>query len=150
MKKSIIILVSIMFIFSLYAIESFSEDNEINKIEQLLNKRIDIINEYLYEEQDFLKLKERLEKIERSTLLNSDLDVLSRVMNNPTDYELAKSVKVENIINIDYKEESIDLDAILNWKSYGYEGEKNTLKKYQIQCILIDNKMYLKNLENIQ
>lgn len=150
MKKSIVILVAVMFVFSLYALESFSENNEINNIEKLLNKRIKIINDYLYEEQDFLKLKERLEQIEKSTLLNSDLDVLSRVINNPTDYELAKSVKIENVINIDSKEKSIDLDAILNWKSYGYEGEKNTLKKYQVQCIFIDEEMYLKNLKNVQ
>lgn len=147
MKKNIVIFITIMFVFSICAIESFSESSEVENIERLLNNRKEIINEFLFNGNDFERLETELRKIEKNTLLKSDLDVLLKIKSNPSNFDFAKEVKVENVISIDKLEDDMSIIAILNWTSDGYEGERKFLKKYEICCSFEKDNIYLTNLQ---
>ncbi|MDD2494585.1 MAG: hypothetical protein PHE29_05260 [Tissierellia bacterium] len=152
MKNGVIYFLVASLMFSYNSIGSFENYVEKEKIEYLLNERIEIMNNFLYgtkDEEDIQYLNEELNRIEAEQLLRNDLDILYKVIDNPTDYELALSVKVDKINEIKQNEEGLFINANLNWLMSGYEGEFNMIKNYDIKCVESDGKMYLATLHYI-
>lgn len=143
MKKRFIYIMLVLLLFSYNSIGAYEYHEEIVDIEYLLNQRIEIMNEFLYGVKDINALRDRLENIERDKLLENDIDILSKVIDNPTDYELAMGVKVDEIISLERIEEVLYINVDLNWKMSGYDGEFNMVRNYDIKCIEIENKLYL-------
>lgn len=153
MKNGVIYLLVASLLFSYNSIGNYENHKEISRIEYLLNERIEVMNDFLYGNKsanDINDLKEDLNKIEARKLLDNDLDILYKVMDNPTDYELALNVKVDKINNLNQTEEGFDINANLNWFMSGYDGEFNLIKNYDIKCINLDNKIYLAELKYIE
>lgn len=152
MKKVVICFLAVMLIFSYNSIEGYDNYKEIETLEYLLNQRICIMNGFLYgskEDSDVEKLNLDLSQIETGTLLSNDLDILYKVIDNPTDYELAMSVNVEKINSLQKNEQELWINADLNWSMSGYEGEFNMTKNYDIKCVESEDKMYLASLKYI-
>lgn len=143
MKKNIIVITVLIFIFSSYALANFNVNSEIVQVEKLMNERLKIINDFLYNEQSFIRLKRELEKIEKKSLLIKDLDILANIINNPTSFEHVKSVKIENVIESNYNDDTIEIIAMLKWYTEGYSGNDKILNKYKIKCIIENEKLYL-------
>lgn len=153
MKNGFIYLLVASFLFSYNSIGNYENYKEISDIEYLLNERIVVMNDFLYGEKnanDMNKLKENLEKIEAENLLTNDIDILYKVIDNPTDYELALNVKIDEINSLNQTDEGLDINADLNWLMSGYDGEFNLIKNYDIKCIEIENKIYLSELKFVQ
>ncbi|MGD9568573.1 MAG: hypothetical protein AB7V48_09630 [Sedimentibacter sp.] len=146
MKKRFIIIMFALLLFSYNSISAYEYHNEIEDIEYLLNERIKIMNEFLYGYKDMKSLEQKLEDIEAKGLLKNDLDILFKVIDCPTDYELAMNVKVEQIYTLEQNENSIFINADLNWLMSGYDGEFNIIKNYNIECIEMEDEMYLTSL----
>lgn len=146
MKKRFIFTMILLLLFSYNSINGYEYHKEINTIEYLLNERIKIINEFLYGCQDLDRLKEKLNKIESDNLLQNDLDILCKVIDCPTDYELAMNVKIQKISSIEMIDDGYCVNADLNWFMSGYDGEFNLIKNYNIKCIEQDSKIYLAKL----
>ena len=104
------------------------------------------MNEFLYGYKDMDSLKEKLSKIESGNLLQNDLDILYKVMDSPTDYELAMNVKVHEIYNMELTDDGYLVNADLNWLMRGYDGEFNLIRNYNIKCIEADKQLYLAKL----
>jgi hypothetical protein len=143
MKRRFIIIMLALLLFSYNSISAYEYYEEIEDIERLLNKRIAIMNEFLYGLKDMNSLEDKLCGIESDKLLVNDLDILSKVIDNPTDYELAMSVKIDKIHTLERNEDCIYINADLNWLMSGYDGEFNLVRNYNIKCIERDNQMYL-------
>jgi len=95
-KRIIYILILLCFLVTIHRCLWIYE--EISSIEYLLNERIKIMNGFLYGDKDIINMndiKQQLSNIEAEKLLINDVDILCKVIDNPTDYELALSVKVE-------------------------------------------------------
>ncbi|MBP1925684.1 hypothetical protein J2Z76_001545 [Sedimentibacter acidaminivorans] len=153
MKKSFIILLMILLLFSYNSIGAYENHKEIEEVEHLLNVRIDVMNDFLYGSKnanDINELNEGLSKIEIDKLLENDLSILYKVIDNPTDYELALSVKVDEIISLEETDYGYKLNANLNWLMSGYDGEFNLVKNYDIKCMQIEDKTYLAELKYIE
>jgi len=135
-----------LLLFSYNSISAYEYHEEIKDIDYLLNQRIVIMNDFLYGYKDMKLLKQKLDNIEAEKLLENDLDILFKVIDCPTDYELAMNVKVEKINTLKRKDEDIFINADLNWLMSGYDGEFNMIKNYNIKCIEINNQMYLTSL----
>jgi hypothetical protein len=153
MKKSFIILLMILLLFSYNSIGAYENHKEIEEVEHLLNVRIDVMNDFLYGSKnanDINELNEGLSKIEIDKLLENDLSILYKVIDNPTDYELALSVKVDEIISLEETDYGYKLNANLNWLMSGYDGEFNLIKNYNIKCMQIDDKTYIAELKYIE
>lgn len=135
-----------MLLFSYNSISAYEYQDEITNIEYLLNERIIIINDFLYGIKDMNQLKDRLDDIEVQEQLENDLDILFKVANCPTDYELAMSVNVDKINSLEKSGEDIYINADLNWLMSGYDGEFNMIKNYNIKLIEISKQLYLKSL----
>lgn len=146
MKKRFIYLMIITMLFSYISIGGLEYHQEITSIEYLLNQRIEIMNEFLYGYKDMDLLKEKLTDIERDKLLENDTDILQKIADNPTDLELAMSVKVDKIHSLKRSEEGININVDLNWQMSGYDGEFNMVRNYDIKCIEEDKQMYLASL----
>ncbi len=146
MKKRFIIIMIALLLFSYNSISAYEHHEEITDIENLLNERIVIMNEFLYGYKDMELLKDKLDNIEAENLLENDLDILFKVIDCPTDYELAMNVKVEKINTLERSDEGLIINADLNWQMSGYDGEFNMIKNYDIKCIESDNQMYLASL----
>lgn len=146
MKKRFVYIMLTLLIFSYNSISAYEYHEEIADIEFLLNERITIMNEFLYSFKDMDSLKDKLEDIEVEKLLENDLDILYKVIDSPTDYELAMSVKVEKIYNLERVDDVININADLNWHMSGYEGEFNMVKNYNILCVERPEHMYLTSL----
>lgn len=152
MKNSFIYFLIASLLFSYNSIGNYENCEEIDSIEYLLNERIDIMNDFLYGTKsvnDIQYLNEELNKIEAEQLLDNDLAILHKVIDNPTDYELALSVEVDKINSLKETEEGLFINANLNWLMSGYDGEFNLNKNYDIKCIESDGKMYLATLNYI-
>ncbi|HCX61464.1 MAG TPA: hypothetical protein DHU59_03395 [Clostridiales bacterium] len=132
--------------FSYISIGGLEYHQEITSIEYLLNQRIEIMNEFLYGYKDMDSLKEKLMNIERDKLFENDTDILQKIADNPTDFELAMSVKVDKIHSLKRTEEGININVDLNWQMSGYDGEFNMVRNYDIKCIEEDEQMYLASL----
>ncbi len=146
MKKRFIFTMILLLLFSYNSINGYEYHNEIKTIENLLNGRIKIINEFLYSCQDMDSLEKKLNKIEAGNLLQNDLDILYKVIDCPTDYELAMNVKIHKINSIELTDSGYWVNADLNWFMSGYDGEFNLIKNYHIKCIEEDGQIYLAKL----
>lgn len=146
MKKRFILTMILLLLFSYNSINGYEYHKEINSIEYLLNERIKIINEFLYGYKDIDRLEKKLNKIESDNLLQNDLDILCKVIDCPTDYELAMNVKVNKINSIELMDCGYSVNVDLNWLMSGYDGEFNLIKNYDIKCIEQDNQIYLTKL----
>ncbi len=146
MKKRFIYLMIFTMFFSYISIGGLEYHQEITSIEYLLNQRIEIMNEFLYGYKDMDSLKEKLMNIERDKLFDNDTDILQKIADNPTDFELAMSVKVDKIHSLKRTEEGININVDLNWQMSGYDGEFNMVRNYDIKCIEEDEQMYLASL----
>jgi hypothetical protein len=143
----------ILLLFSYNSIGAYENHKEIEEVEHLLNVRIDVMNDFLYGSKnanDINELNEGLSKIEIDKLLENDLSILYKVIDNPTDYELALSVKVDEIISLEETDYGYKLNANLNWLMSGYDGEFNLVKNYDIKCMQIEDKTYLAELKYIE
>ncbi len=147
MKKRFIFTMVLLLLFSYSSISGYEYHKEIGSIEYLLNERIKIMNEFLYGYKDMDNLEAKLCKIETADLLKNDLDILYKLMDNPTDYELAISVKVGKISKAVKDDEGYLVSADLNWLMRGYDGEFNLIRNYSIKCIEFDEQLYLAKLE---
>ncbi len=153
MRKSFIILLMVLLLFSYNSIGAYENHKEIVDIEYLLNERITVMNKFLYGSKnvnDMKELEESLSKIEMDKLLENDLSILYKVIDNPTDYELALSVKVDEIISLEEYDYGYRINANLNWLMSGYDGEFNLIKNYNIKCMQIDDKTYIAELKYIE
>lgn len=146
MKKRFIITMILLLLFSYSSINGYEYHKEIETVEYLLNERIKIINEFLYSCQDMERLEKKLNEIESGNLLQNDLDILCKVIDCPTDYELAMNVKVHKINSIEMIDDGYFVNADLNWFMRGYDGEFNLIKNYDIKCIEMDEQVYLTKL----
>lgn len=146
MKKRFIIIMLALLLFSYNSISAYEYHNEIEDIEHLLNQRIVIMNDFLYGYKDMKSLEDKLNDIEAEKLLINDLDILSKVIDSPTDYELAMNVKVEKINTLERNEDCLYINVDLNWLMSGYEGEFHMVKNYNIKCIEVDEKMFLASM----
>ncbi len=136
----------LLLLFSYSSINGYEYHKEIETVEYLLNERIKIINEFLYSCQDMERLEKKLNEIESGNLLQNDLDILCKVIDCPTDYELAMNVKVHKINSIEMIDDGYFVNADLNWFMRGYDGEFNLIKNYDIKCIEQDEQVYLTKL----
>lgn len=146
MKKRFIIIMLALLLFSYNSISAYEYHKEIEDIEYLLNQRIVTMNEFLYGYKDMKYLEDKLNDIEAEKLLINDLDILFKVIDCPTDYELAMNVKVEKIHTLERNEDGIYINVDLNWLMSGYDGEYNMIKNYNIKCIELDDQMYLASM----
>jgi hypothetical protein len=146
MKKRFVLIMLALLLFSYNSINAYEYHEEIADIENLLNQRIVIMNDFLYGFKDMNLLEDRLNDIETEKLLENDLGILSKVVDNPTDYELAVSVKVHKIHSLERSEDAIYINADLNWQMSGYDGEYNMIRNYNIKCIEFDKQLYLASL----
>ena len=133
----------VLLFFSYNSISAYEYHEEISSIEYLLNQRIEIMNEFLYGYKDMKELEDKLDDIEAENLLENDLAILNKVIDNPTDYELAQSEKVDKIHSFEQRDEGIFINADLKWQMSGYDGEFSMVKNYNIKCIEIEKQMYL-------
>lgn len=147
MRKRFILTMLILLIFSYTSISGYEYHEEINSIEYLLNERIKIMNEFLYGYKDMDNLEKKLNKIESGHLLENDLDILYKVIDCPTDYELAMNVEVDKINSIETIDDEILINADLNWLMSGYDGEFNLIRNYNIKCVEHKDQMYLSKLK---
>jgi hypothetical protein len=141
-------LISLLFSYNSFGYYQYYE--EIDSIEYLLNERIEVMNEFLYGYKDMGKLEEKLEKIEAENLLENDLDILYKVIDSPTDYELAVSVEVDKINSLEKTDDDIIINADLKWQMSGYDGEFTMVKNYDIKCVELEEKIYLASLVYIK
>lgn len=146
MKKRFIIIMLVLLLFSYNSISAYEYHNEIEDIEFLLNQRIVIMNDFLYGYKDMKSLEDKLNDIETEKLLINDLDILFKVIDCPTDYELAMNVKVEKIYTLERNVDGFYVNVDLNWLMSGYDGEFNMIKNYNIKCIEMDEQMYLASM----
>ena len=146
MKKRFIIIMLVLLLFSYNSISAYEYHNEIDDIEYLLNERIKIMNEFLYGYKDMKSLEAKLNKIEVEKLLENDLDILFKVIDCPTDYELAMNVNVEKINTFEKVEDGIFINVDLNWLMSGYDGEFNMIKNYNIKLVEIEKQMFLASM----
>jgi len=137
-------------------LEQFDSVNEANQIEELLNKRIDIINAFLYGDKDLEKLEKLekdLSKIEDEKLLKTDIDILTHIYHNPTDYERTTKVKINKVKEIEVTKDSVKMLANLQWTILANGDlpiETSLIKDYNISCVFKDKKMYLTNMEFVK
>lgn len=143
-----IMLLSLLFSYNSFGYYQYYE--EIDSIEYLLNGRIEAMNEFLYGYKDMGKLEEKLEKIEAENLLENDLDILYKVIDNPTDYELAMSVEVDKILSLEKDGDHMFINADLKWQMSGYDGEFTMVKNYDIKCVEVEKRIYLASLVYIK
>ena len=152
MKNGFIYFLITSLMLSYNSIGNFENYAEKDTVEYLLNERIEIMNNFLYgtkEEEDIQYLNQELARIEKEKLLQNDLDILYKIIDNPTDFELAMSVKVDKINDLKKEDDELFINASLNWLMSGYEGEFNMVKNYDIKCVQVEGHTYLVALNYI-
>lgn len=119
---------------------------EPDQIEDLLNQRVEILNEYLYKNKNYEELELKLKKIETGEILKKDLESMSYIADNPTDLDLTKSVTVGKIDNMSNINGNIDINLQLCWIIGQYnqlDVETSLIKDYNLKCTKINHKLYL-------
>lgn len=146
MRNKFIYIMLFSLLFSYNSIDNYQYYEEIESIEYLLNERINVMNEFLYGYKDMDSLEIKLDKIEAENLLKNDMDILYKVIDNPTDYELALNVQVDKIHSLERTDDGLHINADLKWQMSGYDGEFSMVKNYNIKCVELEKQMYLASL----
>ena len=146
MKKRFVYIMLVLLLFSYNSISAYEYHGEISNLEYLLNGRIVAMNEFLYGKKDMAVLNDKLNGVEKEELLENDICILKKIIDNPTDDELAMSVKVDKINRLERTEDELLVNADLNWLMSGYDGEFNMVRNYDIRCVEVYDKMYLTSL----
>lgn len=152
MRNIFIYFFIIVFIISFSCLQKYDNYIEISQIENLVTKRMEIINDFLYSEKDMLKLRIELSKIESDDLLMSDLELLTQIYNNPTDYEKIDSMVIDDVKEMNITDDNIEMFCKIIWKSFNGDEKAiatNFTKDYNIRCVKKDNDVFLTNLEVI-
>ncbi|RKD33149.1 hypothetical protein [Thermohalobacter berrensis] len=117
-------------------IASSEKDNSLiysKVIEDLLNKRVLIINKALYTNNS-QNILNKLKSIETNNILTEDLKFLEKNKDKKTDYPYIHKVKVNKLLNINKSSSKLKVKALTEWKiSYLY---KDTKEKYYMNIEL--------------
>lgn len=150
MKNPIIYLLIIAFIFSYGTVEGVENYKNIKQVEELLNYRITIINNFMYGEKDLSDLKDKLSIIETDKIYDSDVNFMTVIYYNPTDYEKTNKVVIKKVKKIEMNNNELTILATLEWLIESKDElsiETIFINDYNIKCVLKDNKLYLASLE---
>ncbi len=154
MRSTIVYFFIVALIFSFGFIEQYDNVSETNQIESLLNQRIDIINTFLYgDDKDLEILEKALSVIEADKLLETDMEILTHIYYNPTEYERTNKVAINKVKKIEVVGDTVNMLAELKWNIISGEDlpiETSLVKDYNISCIVKDKKMYLTNMKFVE
>ncbi|KPU27819.1 hypothetical protein TR13x_00170 [Caloranaerobacter sp. TR13] len=150
MKKNLIIMVALIVIILFFSVGQaqnsnniINEDFIIKTIRTILLNRMDIMNSCIYEGLDLDIVKEKLIKIEDGTLVKDDLEYLTYLKENSTDFEFVNDLRILNISLIDNDIKKISFIAEIEWDIKFYENDLTEVVKYKIELLKSDNKFLL-------
>ena len=149
MKNGVICLVILSLILGGRTLMLQSGHREADAVETILHSRIEIMNSFMYGEKNLYSLRNALCKIEKDPILQSDMDVLEVIVDNPTDFEMALSVTIEDVTGIKYDGDAVCMEAVLSWVMLGSDGRYKVTGRYDVGCLNVQGKMYLTSLKYI-
>ncbi|WP_069649187.1 hypothetical protein [Caloranaerobacter ferrireducens] len=150
MKKILTIMVVLMIIILFFGVgqaqiynNMINEDFVIRTTRTILVSRMDIINSCIYEGLDLDIAKQKLKRIEGDVLLKDDLEYLTYLKENPTDFEYVYDLRILNVSFVDNNLEKISFITEIEWDIKSYENELTEVVKYEIELLKVDNKFLL-------
>ncbi|WP_427338927.1 hypothetical protein [Caloranaerobacter sp. DY30410] len=154
MKKKLTIMIVLMIITLFFSIgqaqiynDIINEAFVIGTIRTILLSRMNIMNSCIYEGLDLDIAKEKLKKIEDDVLVREDLEYLTYLRENPTDFEYVSDLRILNVSFIDYNLEKISFVTEIEWDIKSYENESIEVVKYEIELLRVDDKFLLTKFE---
>lgn len=147
-----IVLITITLFFNIGQAQVYNNINEtlmIKIIRTILVSRMDILNSGIYKGLDLDIAKEKLKNIEGDALVKEDLEYLSYLRDNPTDFAYVNDLRVLNVSFIDYNLEKINIIAEIEWDVKSYENELTEVVKYEMKLLKVDDKFLLTKFKPI-
>lgn len=148
MKKQIFILIVIL-ILSYNSIGAYKYYEEIETVEFLMNKRIEIMNSFIYGEKNLSILEEQLGKIEQGKLLSNDINVISKIIDNPTEYEVASKIEVLKVNKVETIGNNVSVNVDLKWFMIGNENKYTFSRAYNVDYTQRGSNKYLSEFKKI-
>jgi hypothetical protein len=143
--------VILVFFTNTSAETTFTEKGQmIQEVERLLKERINIINDYLFNDITYLNTEKRLGSIEMEGLLREDLEVLKKIEKNPTDFPYVKDVNIENMKLQDKNGNRLEYTILVKWDISYNEVDVKEKDYYRVNLINTNNKLYLTKLQHIR
>jgi len=122
-------------------------DININIVEDLLNRRIEIMNRGMYQGEEFDKIQTELEEIEKGDLLKEDMLSIEEVRNFPTDLAYVNKVIIKDIIKSNWYSNTLNLKLLMEWEVIYYEEKEKEEIVYNIEIVKEMDSYFLKKLE---
>lgn len=154
MKKILTIMIALMIITLFFGVvqaqnynNTVNEELVIRTTRMILVSRMDTINSCIYDGLDLNIAKQKLKKIEGDAILKDDIEYLTYLKANPTDFEYVYDLRILNVSFIDNNSEKISFVAEIEWDIKSYENELAEVFKYEIELLKVDNKFLLTKLK---
>jgi len=119
-----------------------------DKVEELINKRTDIINCVLNEEITLNEAKKRLKEIETGKLYSDDIDSIVSAMN--TDQEKIIGMRIVSTVKKHHVADIICYETVIQWQYYGNVGNSSEVCHYNVGVKEDDKERKLVSFELIE
>lgn len=153
MKNTIIVVLLITFVASFCGLQKYDEFIDVSEVNKIINIRSNIINDFMYNNHDLVDLKNKLSEIECGDILKKDIELLTYIYNNPTEYRYVKKSEVTSVKKFKKVENTLFYKAEITWYFLGENEfcvETKLIKDYNIICKVKNDKVFLTNLEIVQ
>lgn len=154
-KFFLLIILSISVLNGYFVQASISKKSDIISIEvveELLVKRLEIMNRAFYEEDfDIKSTKLDLEAVERGQILEEDLDYIQKLKEEPSCVEYVHNLRVLNIFNTESKDNLYNFQTKVIWYMFEHEGKELEIEvAYSIEILREKDMYYLLSIRPIE
>ncbi|MTI68808.1 MAG: hypothetical protein FH751_00950 [Firmicutes bacterium] len=148
---SLVILMMLTLIFALNVSAVSEEKHEyLQEAKILLQKRTKVMNDAIYENKKLSLVKKELEKIEKGSCYDWDIEVIENFRKNPTDYCYVHDFKVSEVKNIDIKDNMINFKLLITWNIEDYNGKMEIKEKYNLKIVKLEDSFYIEKFDIIK
>ena len=122
---------------------------EVGQVEELLNKRAELMNLIIYNESNRDEKLLELRNLEKDEMLNYDLKMLNSLKDYPTDFSRVNSLKILEVKKYIRDLNRIAMDILIQWNISYNENQCYEENVYEVEVLKEDTNMVLTKFEFI-
>ncbi len=126
----------------IFSLNYFRTERISTVLDDIMSERIEIIENTAYGEHSYMHAEDLLSEIIDNPLLQSDIEFLKAIDQNPTELDLVRDIEIGKIEKVQTLDDTVTLWATILWTMEGPNGTYSELSTYAFE-MLKDGNTYI-------